>query len=139
MTKEQLKQYRQMELERRQLRELLDELEAAMYSPKAQKLTGMPGAASRSNDTMDNLVAKHAAIEERYRRKIAELSDQLAEIEAAIDPLPPLERTLLRARYIEGMTWEAVCCKIGYSWQQTHRLHARALQHLRTEEDKVCG
>ena len=134
MTKEQLKRYRSMELERWQLRELLARMEAEMYAPKVQQLTGMPSAPSKTDHRMDALVERHDALRAKYWHLVDALTVQLGEIEAAIDVLPPLERTLIRARYVEGLSWEAVCVKIGYSWQQTHRIHARALKML--EEGK---
>jgi hypothetical protein len=36
----------------------------------------------------------------------------------------------MRLRYLEGLGWEAVCVEIGYSWRQTHNIHARALAQL---------
>ena len=55
-------------------------------------------------------------------------------IEKAIEGLNPTTRMLLRYRYIEGLTWEEVCVRLSYSWRQTHRLHARALDQLREKE-----
>ncbi len=37
------------------------------------------------------------------------------------------EQRVLRLRYIRGMKWEEVALEMGYSWQHTHRIHAKAL------------
>lgn len=40
------------------------------------------------------------------------------------------EQTLLRLRYIIGLSWEEVAVAIGYSWRQTHRIHGDALRNF---------
>lgn len=65
-----------------------------------------------------------------YDKKRKKLEDELLQIEQAIETLGPTERTLMRLRYIDGLSWQAICTRINYSWQQTHRIHARALIKL---------
>ena len=130
MTKERLRNYQALKREKAQILTMLEELETAMYSPKPQRLTGMPSAPSPSGGATDALVAKHAELLERYQTKLAELAEELHAIEDAIAQLDSTERALLRWRYIEGLKWEEVCVCMSYSWQQTHRIHARALRHL---------
>lgn len=74
-------------------------------------------------------IEKHGSPElvEQYERQRAKLSSDLLAIEKVIETLNPTERTLMRLRYIEGLSWQAICGRINYSWQQTHRIHARAL------------
>lgn len=62
-----------------------------------------------------------------YDKKREKLTEELLHIEQVIEALEPTERTLMRLRYIEGLSWQAICTRINYSWQQTHRIHARAL------------
>ena len=137
MTKERLRNYRALKREREQLAALLEELETTMYAPRSQCLSGMPSSESRSgSDKMDSLIVRHAQLEERYRAKIAELTEELHAVEAAIEALrSSVERSLLRWRYIEGLNWEEVCEKMSYSWAQTHRVHAQALRHLADETE----
>ena len=61
------------------------------------------------------------------------MSEELLEIEKAIETLPSTERTIIRLYYIAGMKWEEVCVAIGYSWKQVHRIHGRALDMLKGE------
>ncbi len=52
-------------------------------------------------------------------------------IGTAIDSLSdPKLRELLRLRYIEGMTWEAISEYMNYSYMQINRLHNKALTEL---------
>lgn len=134
MTKEQLKGFRSIKLERDRLLLMIEELEAQMRSPKSQRLDGMPRGGSSPSSPVENLVVKHAELLERYYEKVAELTAATVEIEEAIERLSPRERTLLRLHYIEGLTWEEVCVAMSYSWRQVHRIHAVALAMLKGEE-----
>lgn len=134
MTKEQLKGFRSIKLERDRLLLMIEELEAQMRSPKSQRLDGMPRGGSSPSSPVENLVVKHTELLERYYEKVAELTAATVEIEEAIERLSPRERTLLRLHYIEGLTWEEVCVAMSYSWRQVHRIHAVALSMLKGEE-----
>ena len=66
-----------------------------------------------------------------YTQKIHVAEKTLRDIESSLDTLGPTERRLMRLRYIEGLSWQAVSRRIHYSWQQTHRIHKNALVKLR--------
>ena len=125
-----MRNYASLKEEREQLRRQLDELEATLYYPKIQRLNGMPSAPSKEN-TLELMVARHVELQERYEAKIAEMTKEMLLIEAAIDALDPTARMLLRYRYLDGLKWEEVCVRMNYSWMQTHRIHANALNQLR--------
>lgn len=129
MTKERLRNYAILKEERNQLRRQLEELEAALYYPKIQRLNGMPSAPSKEN-ALELMVAHHAELQEKYEAKIAEMNAEMLFVETAIENLEPTARMLLRYRYLECLKWEEVCVKMNYSWMQTHRIHANALKQL---------
>ncbi len=136
MTKERLRQYQQLKIEKERLEEKLEELESAMTSPRIQKLDGMPQGQPHGGSLMDMLVEQHLTLKAMYASKLRELNDTLLDIEAAIESLTDAtERNLMRLRYIDGLKWEELTIAIGYSWQQTHRIHARALEKLRGQEE----
>jgi DNA-directed RNA polymerase specialized sigma subunit len=66
-----------------------------------------------------------------YRLKLDELIIGQFKIEKAIEDLNPIERELMRLRYIDGADWTEVAATIHYEWTQTHRIHARALAKLK--------
>ena len=69
----------------------------------------------------------------------AALATALVEVETLIASLDsPTQRDLLRYRYIDGLTWEAVCVAINYGWRQAHNLHGAALDKLleKCEQEK---
>lgn len=131
MTKEKLKEYRSLKLERDKLAEMVRELEAEIYGPRSPKLDGMPHGGSSPHSSVEAAALRHADLLERYRQKAQELSAALVEIEKAIETLAPRERTLIRLHYAQGLTWEEVCVAMSYSWRQIHRIHAKALAELK--------
>lgn len=136
MTKEQLRTYRAIKLESDQLAKKIEELDALLYSPRSQRLDGMPrGGSGNSTDKVDALLDKREEVLNWYRAKKQELDTTLLEIERAIEGLASRERTLLRLYYIEGLTWEQVAVEMNYSWRQIHRIHGEALAVLRGECD----
>lgn len=84
-------------------------------------------------DVLTRKIERHATEELRrlYATKRERLSGKLKRIEEAIDGLEPVERHLMRLRYIDGLEWWQVAAAIHYSVQQTHRIHARALIKLK--------
>ena len=130
MTKERLRNYKYIEKEREQLLHQLEEIEAALYNPRIQRLTGMPSAPSPDN-AQENLAIKHTELMDRYQAKREELAAEQLAIEDAIEALDPTARMLMRYRYLDGLTWEEVCVQMSYSWAQTHRIHGAALRKLK--------
>lgn len=133
MTKERLRKYLDLKRERQQLQQKLETIEAELYAPKNQRLTGMPHAPSPGN-ALEDMTARHIDLQQRYNAKLAEMAAEQLVIENTIEALDPTMRILLRYRYIDGLTWEEVCVKMKYSWSQTHRIHSRALEELRQKE-----
>ena len=131
MTKEQLKAYRAIRLERDKLLGMLKELESTIYSPTIPKLDPAPGGGRNGASPVEIAATKHDELRTRYLQKVAELEDAMAMIEEAIKMLGNRERTLIRLHYIEGKTWEEVCVEMSYSWRQIHRIHSEVLKKLR--------
>lgn len=65
-----------------------------------------------------------------YRRKIDELVATQLMIEEAIDRFGPTERIILRARYIEGRSWTAICQEVHYSRSRAFEIHDVAIRRL---------
>ena len=107
MTKEQLRQYRSIQIEISQIERRIEELEGHGHDDITQPLR------------------------ELYREKLAGLIDGQLRIEKAIESLNPTERELMRLRYIDGVDWTEVSATINYEWAQTHRVHARALAKIK--------
>lgn len=42
----------------------------------------------------------------------------------------PIERAVIRRRYLLGESWQEIADEIGYTFRQTTRIHGAALQHI---------
>lgn len=134
MTKERLRNYQKIKKEREQIRHQLEEVEAALFYPKVQHMTGMPSHHTEGNPQED-LAIHHIELQERYRAKLEELAAEQLAIETAIESLEPTQRMLLRYKYIDGLKWEEVCVRMNYGWTQIHEHHGRALKQLREKSE----
>lgn len=134
MTRDDLKKlllsYTDMKKEQAQLLETLDRVEATMTAPPSPNMDGMPRGGSGPGDPTGDLATQHLALMGKYRAQLRYLARAQAAIEDLIEPLDSRARTLMRYRYIDGLTWEGVCVAIGYSWRQTHNIHSQALDRL---------
>ena len=135
--KHKLHSYRDLLAEYNQIKDELAKVEAFMEAPRTSNLDGMPRSPG-GGDPILGVVSHHIALQERYKAQLHRLAAAQAEIENLIEGLEPGERRLMRCRYIDGMTWEEVCVRIGYSWRQTHNIHSRILERL-ADEDEVDG
>lgn len=128
MTKDYLKEHVKKLSEAEGLKFEIDQMYQTMKSPV---ITGMPSAHSSDTDKLGNILWKIQQKEIRYLAKLDIILDEEKEIEKVIETLEDSrERTIMRYRYITGMTWEEICVRVNYSWQHTHRLHAEALSKL---------
>ena len=133
MTKDELKKklhsYRDLKAEYDQIVKELEKVEAFMTAPRPANLDGMPRSPG-AGDPVLGVVTQHITLQSRYKFQLVKLAAAQALIEDIIESLEPGERKLMRCRYIDGLTWEEVCVSIGYSWRQTHNIHARILDKL---------
>ena len=136
MTKEALREYVHLKSERVQLARLLRELEMEMEAPSIQKMTGMPHAPSGNKSSLEAVVARHLDLMERYQNMLGRIDEIQAQIEEAIASLDGVERTLMRYRYLDGMSWNDICEAMNYSWSGIHKIHGGALAKLRKSEWK---
>lgn len=139
MTKEQLNAYKDIKKELADLQRRREELETALYSPRAQVLDGMPHGGPSVNYVREERMESKDEVLAMYKAKEAELQVALVAIEKAIEKLKPRERQLVRLHYIDGLKWEQVAVEMCYSWRQVHRIHSDALNKLKEEEVQSNG
>lgn len=85
---------------------------------------------SGNTDKIGSIVATICDLEDMYLAKLDEVFTEQVEIEGIIAVLEPVERLLIRARYIECLQWDKVADIIGYTERHTHRIHSAALIKL---------
>jgi hypothetical protein len=129
--KRKLYKYTDVRDECEQVAQQLEQLRATAESPRIQALDGMPHGSGGGGDAMTGLVAELVGLQEKYKAKLHRLNAALAEVEDMIGSLEdPVERRLMRYRYIDGLIWEEVCVKMSYCWRQTHNIHSQILDKL---------
>lgn len=127
--KRQLRRYRELKEERKQIAGELGRLEAVATSPSSPNLDGMPRGPGAGNP-VERMALRVCELEDKYKELMAALLAAQLEIENMIGGLASAERRLARLRYIEGLTWEDISEILNYSYSQTHRYHRAMLEHL---------
>lgn len=129
MTKEELKSYKAYKYEIKSIEDSILELQTTMENVSSKPVTDEPmNHNAFLVDKQSELVLKKIELEDRLLIARANLIDIHEKIETAIEQVhDPMERTVLRMRYIEGLRWEEICIRIDYEWRQTHKIHNRAL------------
>lgn len=128
--KNKLKSYRAIQQERQHLQKEIERVEATLDGLKSPSWDGMPRGSDVSDPVLQ-AVEQYDTLLCRHRAQEAALAAALVEVETLIASLDdPTQRDLLRYRYIDGLTWEAVCVAINYSWRGTHDIHGAALDKL---------
>ena len=86
------------------------------------------GDCGQSDPTRDRLAEYAAELDELERELTGEmisLEKQLVVVDAELAKLPEILEKVLRFRYIEGLTWEKVAEKAGYSERQCRRIQSK--------------
>lgn len=117
MTKEQLRQYRDMSREKNQLEQQLQgvSLTLSLLRPYVPR---------------ERLECIGQRVSATLQTKVDKLTDQMVAVETALDSLDSMERRILHAHYIEGRKWDDVCLIVGYERSMVFRIHAAALKKL---------
>lgn len=131
MTKERLRQYTYLIKEIEAQKERLAQIEASLLHPKQSiRGDGMPHS-NYAVDRMAIAIANKIELEEIIIKNIKKAQQEAAAIERAIQTLDnPLDRELMRLKYLDGLTWEEVAETLCKSRQWVTVLHGKILQKL---------
>lgn len=124
-----LHRYEELKDEARSLAEVIEELGHRVTSLRAVVIDGMPRASDGKNHADDAIIMYMDAVK-RYAEKQREIAAEMEEIETMIDGLESRTRTLIRLRYVYGMTWSQVAEQMNYSESQIYRLRREAIEEL---------
>ena len=94
------------------------------------RLTGLPGGGP-GDDRLQRCAAELADLSDDYERKYRKAIRRAKEIERAVARISsPMYRTVLRRKYIDGLTWIQIGDEIGYSERSIHYIAAAATKAL---------
>ena len=133
MTRDELREYRDIRREAEQIRTLLADLRGRMTAPKIPHLEGDPGGGSPDSCALERVIDRCAELELFYTNKLNDLSAHQLAIEQAVDSLPGRLRMIIRAHYIQGISWERISTAAGCGSRHVFKLQAQALQILENE------
>lgn len=126
--KAELMQIRRLDKALKSIEREIDQCRADMYSLHATDYSKDRVSGGQGED-ISAKVAKLLEYLEKRNRQWDELIISKTNIRIKIDNVSDyLLRTVLVEYYVLQHTWEEVSIHLGYSWPQTHRLHAKALQ-----------
>ena len=132
MTKEELKGYIETKREIEIIKEKLEYLCMTKGGVKSMVITDMPRGGRSEDDRLLEIMIEIEELEEMYNKKRLKLMKQLNEIENVIDSLEePIDRNIMRMRYIKNYTWERICVELNYSWNGIHKRHRKILDKIR--------
>lgn len=127
-----LRSYRQLMLSAKAYRQALAELDEWCL-PQSPKLDGMPHGATQTDLTA--VVIRREKLAGDYARRVDECAAKAQKILDAIDGMSDeREKTLLRLRYIDGLSFERMAVDMGLSYRSLTRLHGGALSHFEVVE-----
>lgn len=128
MTKKDLQQFRKLQIELESIEEQIARLDAKIK--KATASFGMSPRGGKSADKEDRII-KLLDLKEDYEIRGGKIIAEQMKIEKGLDKLSdPVEKAVLRYRYIDNMDWEDIQIMIGYEKTQTFKIHSKAIKNL---------
>ncbi len=111
--------------------ERLAMLKSAMTSPRGTMWSTLKTFTGVGSDPLGDAVVKKIGLEVAIEQDIAKLSAVVLAIEQAVEGLEDsAEREVLRLRYLNGLSWERVAKRMGYSKDRVFQIHRQAIIRL---------
>lgn len=133
MTMEWLGRYLAIKEEIKDIKARLD----AMDGWKSPRLSDNPSHAS-STEGLDPIIIRREKLYRKYLEKLAEGQGVILEIETFVNEVPdPLARTIIRMKYIDGMTWREVGDAVGLYYSACYRRVDQAIKNSNKSNSKV--
>lgn len=129
LKKEYLNSYKRIYKKWEALIEQEEEIRSGMAGIRGNEMNGMPKE-SKKSDISDEIVRIEAILEEIESIKSEMLEKQRMIMSSIIKVEDGVQSRILWLRYIKFQEWTDICEEIGYSWNQTHRLHSKALKNM---------
>ena len=126
-----LEQYREIQREIAQLERQIDRLEMLAQSPRIANITGMPRS-GRVSDGMD-VVAKIEDLRDQYYLKLSQFLELQNMAESIMERLGHEERTIIRYKYIDGLTNASIADKVKWSESTVKRRLRAAMKKMKGE------
>lgn len=130
MTIEELKEYRSIKREIDHIRTQIAEADKNMTYLQSIVISDMPKGGTAVNK-LERAIENKDKLFELLCQKIEQLSTAQIKIEYAISQLPPMEREIMRLRYIDGLRFEKIALKTNYAVRNIFYIHRKAVDKLK--------
>lgn len=102
-----------------------------MATKATQTLSDMPGSATRNVHRMEDIIVKIVDLENEINADIDKLVDLKRSIINIIRQVDDAEQqTVLELRYMNFMSWARISEQMGYCRQQAQRIHNQAISNI---------
>lgn len=122
--KDKLKEIRHLEAD-------IETIRAEIETVRGLKRTSTDGGRGAETTDLSNLIVKIDRLEQMLDANLEKLIASKTEIETAMTALNTTQACIIRLRYFQGLTWEAIAVQLNYSYRNIHRHHGQALNTLR--------
>lgn len=126
MTLEQLKQYRAWRISLQSMRAELKQRHSELLQMENT------GVLAQNEQARQRLYALEAQLAQSYLEKEA----AIREVERWIAQLPGFKEAIFRLRYLDGLPWEQVAQRTGYSEKQVFWIQRRTMEEDKQQRDK---
>lgn len=116
------------------LKDQIATLELRRISPRSTAYGSERVQSSTKGDIQLEQIARIDDLLEKYRNELNYALDLQAEFEKLMLQLEPNEKTIMRYYYIDGMIWEEIWQKTGYSTRHLLRINKRILEEFFPEK-----
>jgi DNA-directed RNA polymerase specialized sigma24 family protein len=124
-----LKSYRWLLLEIDATRDRCLDAYESLYDVRIPTLSDMPRGGRPV--TMEDRVVKAVGMDEEIDAQTARAKQLRTQIERSIGAMPdPRDRTILKLKYIQGLSFEGIAERIHFSLTHTKRLHDTAIDNF---------
>lgn len=130
LTIEELRNLRDLHSQINSLKGRIERLRGLLSSPASVQFSHAPRGSGTHSDPVGNGVVKLAEMEEELQQRIVELEEKIRHIEGEINALPPRERAVIRARYVDGLSWEKVSKTVNYCREHCLKINHDVLDVL---------
>lgn len=132
ITEADLQQYCDLKHEITQINVQLTQLNKWLNNPNLSTVpvSGLPDIPGNTPDPKAAIIAKKKQLEAMYLKHVDTELTLLRLLETAIAKLPATERTLMRLKYFDGLTWNQVADRMSFSRRHVLRLHQGILAKI---------
>lgn len=104
------------------------------YRDSCERATSVATAVRISGTSKRSNLENCMCIIDELEREIKKDREEIFKITQCIKTIStPVYRQILEMRYVDGMQWDEIAHKLGYSKQHVYRLHGWALHDLKLE------